>query len=56
MTRELSRAGPKIKMPTIYVINPNSTEAITAAIDEALEPLRSNDGPEIECLDRKSVV
>jgi Asp/Glu/hydantoin racemase len=50
MTRELSRAGPKIKMPTIYVINPNSTEAITAAIDEALEPLRSNDGPEIECL------
>ena len=37
-------------MPTIYVINPNSTEAVTAAIDEALEPLRSNDGPEIECL------
>src|SRR5262249_29629055 len=37
-------------MPTIYVINPNSTKAVTAAIDEALEPLRSNDGPEIECL------
>ena len=37
-------------MPTIYVINPNSTEAVTAAIDEALEPLRSNDGPEIECV------
>ena len=37
-------------MRTIYVINPNSTEAITAAIDEALAPLRSNDGPEIECL------
>lgn len=37
-------------MPTIYVINPNSTEAVTAAIDEALEPLRSDDGPDIECL------
>jgi len=37
-------------MSTIYVINPNSTEAVTSAIDEALEPLRSDDGPEIECL------
>src|SRR6516225_3437211 len=44
------RTGLKINMPTIYVINPNSTEAVTAAIDEALEPLRSNDGPEIECV------
>jgi allantoin racemase len=37
-------------MSTIYVINPNSTEAVTAAIDEAMEPLRSDDGPHIECL------
>jgi len=37
-------------MSTIYVINPNSTEAVTAAIDEAMEPLRSDDGPDIECL------
>jgi Asp/Glu/hydantoin racemase len=37
-------------MATIYVINPNSTEAVTDAIDEALEPLRAIDGPEIECL------
>jgi allantoin racemase len=37
-------------MSTIYVINPNSTAAVTAAIDEALQPLRCNDGPEIECL------
>jgi allantoin racemase len=37
-------------MSTIYVINPNSTEAVTAAIDTALEPLRSDDGPDIECL------
>ena len=37
-------------MSTIYVINPNSTAAVTAAIDETLEPLRSSDGPDIECL------
>jgi allantoin racemase len=37
-------------MSTIFVINPNSTEAVTAAIDQALEPLRSDDGPEIECV------
>jgi Asp/Glu/hydantoin racemase len=37
-------------MQTIYVINPNSTEVVTAAIDAALEPLRANDGPDIECL------
>jgi len=37
-------------MSAIYVINPNSTEAVTAAIDEAMEPLRSDDGPAIECL------
>ena len=39
-----------LNMSTIYVINPNSTEAVTAAIDEAMEPLRSDDGPDIECL------
>ena len=37
-------------MPTIYVINPNSTEAVTEVIDQAIEPLRSSDGPGIECL------
>ena len=35
-------------MATIYVINPNSTQAVTDAIDEALDPLRAIDGPEIE--------
>jgi allantoin racemase len=39
-----------LNMSTIYVINPNSTESVTAAIDEAMEPLRSDDGPAIECL------
>ncbi len=34
----------------IVVINPNSTEAVTTAIDHALEPLRMAGGPEIECL------
>jgi Asp/Glu/hydantoin racemase len=37
-------------MPTLYVINPNSTQAVTDAIDAALAPLRASDGPEIECL------
>jgi Asp/Glu/hydantoin racemase len=35
---------------TIFVINPNSTEAVTAGIDKAVEPLRSSDGPAISCL------
>ena len=34
----------------IVVINPNSTVAVTAAIDQALAPLRMADGPAIECL------
>jgi Asp/Glu/hydantoin racemase len=34
----------------IVVINPNSTEAVTQAIDGALEPLRMAGGPEIVCL------
>jgi allantoin racemase len=33
----------------IVVINPNSTEAVTAAIDEAMAPLRFSGGPEITC-------
>ncbi len=31
----------------IVVINPNSTEAVTAAMDRALDPLRMEGGPEI---------
>jgi Asp/Glu/hydantoin racemase len=33
----------------ILVINPNSSEAVTAAMDRALEPLRRAGGPEIAC-------
>lgn len=36
--------------PVIYVINPNSSAAVTAAIDTAMEPLRLAGGPVIECL------
>jgi allantoin racemase len=36
-------AGP------IVVINPNSTDAVTAAIDAAMAPLRLAGGPEIVC-------
>ena len=35
---------------SVIVINPNSTEAVTAGIDEAVEPLRMAGGPAIECL------
>jgi Asp/Glu/hydantoin racemase len=35
---------------TIFVINPNSTQAVTDGIDRAVEPLRSADGPAIACL------
>jgi Asp/Glu/hydantoin racemase len=34
----------------ILVINPNSTVAVTRAIDDAMGPLRLADGPEIACL------
>jgi Asp/Glu/hydantoin racemase len=34
----------------IVVINPNSSEAVTAAIDRAIEPLRMAGGPAIECV------
>jgi Asp/Glu/hydantoin racemase len=35
---------------TIYVINPNSSSTVTDGIDAAVSPLRSADGPRIECL------
>lgn len=35
---------------TIYVINPNSSASVTAAIDRAVEPLRLAGGPTIRCL------
>src|SRR5271170_4739845 len=34
----------------ILVINPNSTVAVTRAIDEAMAPLRLPGGPEIQCV------
>ena len=34
----------------ILVINPNSTAAVTRAIDDAMTPLRIPGGPEIACL------
>ncbi len=35
---------------TIFVINPNSTEAVTRGIDRACEPLRMTGAPQIECV------
>jgi Asp/Glu/hydantoin racemase len=37
----------------ILVINPNSTEAVTSGIDEAVEPLRLAGGPAIDCVTLK---
>lgn len=37
------------KRRRIRVINPNSNEAVTQGMSEALEPLRFADGPEIVC-------
>jgi Asp/Glu/hydantoin racemase len=34
----------------ILVINPNSTEAVTKGIDEAMAPLRTAGGPQIDCV------
>src|SRR3954467_5284047 len=35
--------------PRIRVINPNSNEAVTRGIDDAVAPLRFAEGPEIVC-------
>jgi Asp/Glu/hydantoin racemase len=35
---------------TVIVINPNSTVAVTTAMDEGLAPLRMSGGPVIECV------
>jgi Asp/Glu/hydantoin racemase len=37
----------------ILVINPNSTEAVTRGIDQAVEPLRMPGGPAIDCVTLK---
>ena len=37
-------------MTRILVINPNSSETVTAAIDTAIAPLRLPGGPEIHCV------
>src|SRR5581483_10492740 len=37
----------------ILVINPNSTDAVTRGIDQALEPLRMPGGPAIDCVTLK---
>lgn len=37
----------------LYIINPNSTQAVTDGIDAALAPLRMSGGPEIRCITLK---
>lgn len=42
-----------MRQKTLFVINPNSNESVTAGIDLAMEPLRRADGPKIECVTLK---
>jgi len=44
------REWSKLVSDSILVINPNSTEAVTRAIDAACEPLRTAGAPAIECI------
>ena len=49
MPGEIERAIPGAVPGTIIVINPNSTEAVTRAMDVGLAPLRLAAGPDIVC-------
>ncbi|WP_343654252.1 aspartate/glutamate racemase family protein [Herbaspirillum sp.] len=40
--------------PALFIINPNSTAAVTRGIDAAMAPLRMAGGPAIECLSLQS--
>ena len=44
---------PMSETHRILVINPNSTESVTRGIDAAMEPLRMQGGPVIECITLK---
>jgi len=48
MAATMSRATSETRA-RIRVVNPNSNEAVTGGLDEALEPLRLPGGPEIVC-------
>ena len=37
-------------MSLIRIINPNSNDSVTQAMSEAVEPLRLNNGPKIDCV------
>src|SRR5829696_5201445 len=37
------------KRPRILVVNPNSNEAVTRGLEDALAPLAFRDGPELSC-------
>lgn len=44
---------PMPETQRILVINPNSTESVTRGIDAAMDPLRMQGGPAIECVTLK---
>lgn len=46
----MSAPKPAPAAPAILVINPNSSTAVTAGLDRALDDLRRPDRPEIRCL------
>lgn len=41
---------PSDPMPALFVINPNSTQAVTTAMDQSLEALRLEGAPELRCV------
>lgn len=46
----MARTGKPNGGQRVVVVNPNSTQAVTDGIDEAMAPLRFADGPRIDCL------
>ena len=54
MTQKNNGNGGNSGNGRIVVINPNSTEAITNGIDEALNPFRFSNGPEFDCITIKN--
>ena len=50
MVQQTNNGGGNGNNGRIVVINPNSTKAVTAGIDFALDPLRFSDGPRFDCI------
>ena len=54
MAQKNNSNGRNNEKGRIVVINPNSTEAVTNGIDEALNPFRFSNGPRFDCVTIKN--